>query len=312
MPVSLKLGTRGSRLARWQADRVAGALRDAGGHDVEITEITTQGDRNLSTSLAEISDKALFTKELDVALIDGRIDLAVHSLKDLPTALPEALAIAAVGERAAPWDVFVAHPSFEGAMDDLPEGASVATSSLRRRAQLLAWRPDLSVPPVRGNVPTRIGKLDESDWHGLLLAEAGLARLGLGGRIRERVPLPVMLPATSQGAIGVVVRDDDRTTREALEASFHHEESERAVLSERAYLRRLEGGCQVPIGAHCRYEEDVLHLEGCVASLDGSRLLREEARGPAGEPEALGVRLAERLLDEGAAAILREVREAEQ
>lgn len=308
---TLRLGTRKSRLARWQANFVGQRLEQAG-MQVEIVGMTTQGDRNLDTPLAEVGDKALFTKELDVALLEGRIDLAVHSLKDLPTELPEQVTIAAVSERAAPWDAFIAHPSFAGGLDDLPDGAQVATSSLRRRAQLLAWRSDLDIVPVRGNVPTRLEKLDASDWHGLVLAEAGLARLGRTERIRERIDPAVMLPAVSQGALGVVCRAQDEETAARLQDSVHHAASATATRCERAFLRRLEGGCQVPIGAHARLEDNMLVLDGCVATLDGRRLVRDRTTGDPGAPETVGIRLAESLLADGGREILAEVRRQQE
>ncbi len=310
----MKLGTRGSRLALWQADHVAARLR-AAGHPVEVVTFTTKGDRILDVPLAEIGDKGLFTQELDRALLAGRIGLAVHSLKDLPTALPDGLALAAVPGRAEPWDAFVAHPQFPGRLSDLPAGAVIGTSSLRRQAQLLAWRPDLRVVPVRGNVPTRIRKLDESGppegdgWHGLILAAAGLIRLGLEGRITERIDPGIMLPAVGQGALGVVTAAADTATAEAVRAALADEAATRATAAERALLRRLEGGCQVPVAAHATVEGNRLRLEGAVAALDGSALVRDRMEGGTDEAEVLGVRLAERLLDRGAGAILSAIRE---
>lgn len=310
MASSLTLGTRGSKLALWQAHHVQHALQ-AAGHAVAIQEISTKGDRILDTPLAEIGDKGLFTKELDVALLNGEIQLAVHSLKDLPTQLPPGIALAAVGQRAHPGDALVAHPSFEGALEDLPEGAVLATSSLRRRAQLLAWRSDLTIVPVRGNVPTRIAKLDASDWHGLVLAVAGLERLELTDRIRTIIPYDIVLPAVSQGALGIVCAENDADTRALLRQTLHDEATAAAVLAERALLRRLEGGCQVPIGARGRRKDGALHLDACVAALDGSRLLHAADHAPPDRAEALGTALAERLLDQGADAILQGIRAAD-
>ena len=311
MPNSIfTLGTRGSRLARWQAHLVQQQLEEAGA-TVNLVEISTRGDRVQETPLSQMDDEALFTRELDRALLDGRIDLAVHSLKDIPTEIPKEIVIAATGERAEPWDVFIAHPSFGGDLEDLPEGAQVATSSLRRKAQLKAWRADIQVPPVRGNVPTRLDTLNDSAWHGMVQAAAGLVRLGMEDRIRERINPGIMLPAVSQGALGIACRRDDEVTRAALQANVHHEPTGVAARCERAYLRRLEGGCQVPIGAHARLDgQGVLVMEGCIASLDGSRLVRDQARGEADAPEKLGTRLAEELLKQGGRAILAEVRSA--
>ena len=216
-----------------------------------------------------------------------------------------------MGEREEPWDAFVAHPSFEGGLADVPEGATLATSSLRRGAQLKAWRPDLQVVSVRGNVDTRLAKLDASDWHGLILATAGLVRLGQEARVRERIAPEVMLPAVSQGALGIACAARDGATGRLLREALHHPSTSAAVRAERAFLRRLEGGCQVPIGAWGRLDgEGRLLLDGCVASLDGTLLVRERRTGSAADPEGLGTALAETLLDQGAAEILAAVRRA--
>ena len=303
----MKLGTRASKLALWQAHHVADRLGRAG-HAVEIVTFSTKGDRILDTPLSEIGDKGLFTQELDGALLDGTIALAVHSLKDLPTTLPTGLRLAAVPERAEPWDAFVSHPDFDGELADLPEGAVLATSSLRRQAQLKAWRPDLRIVSVRGNVPTRIAKLDASDWHGAILAAAGLIRLDLDARIRERIDPAIMLPAVSQGALGIVCAESDTATADVLRTVLADPDTTAAVTAERALLRRLEGGCQVPVAAWARIDDGVLHLDGAVASLDGARHVRASLNGPPGEAEILGVALAETLLDRGAGDILRAIR----
>ncbi|MEM1044266.1 MAG: hydroxymethylbilane synthase [Bacteroidota bacterium] len=310
----MKIGTRGSALALWQARHVADRLR-AAGHAAEIVTFTTKGDRILDVPLAEIGDKGLFTAELDRALLAGAIHLAVHSLKDLPTTLPEGLVLAATTERASPWDAFVAHPDVRGSLDGLPEGATLATSSLRRQAQLLAWRPDLRVVPVRGNVPTRLAKLDASGppksggWHGVILAAAGLERLGLEDRIRERIDPAVMLPAVGQGALGIVCAEGDTETARTLASALDHPDTAAAATAERAFLRRLEGGCQVPVAAWARLEAGTLMLDGAVASLDGAAHLRDAASGTSAEAGALGTALAERMLDAGAGAILGAIRE---
>jgi hydroxymethylbilane synthase len=303
----LRIGTRASKLALWQAYFVRDALESAG-FSTEVIEITTTGDNVLDIPLYQIGVKALFTKELDVALLDGRIDLAVHSLKDLPTILPEGVALAAVCEREDPSDAFVAHPDFTGILADLPPGATLATSSLRRGAQLLAWRSDLHVVPVRGNVLTRLEKLDSSEWHGMILASAGLIRLDLAERIRERVPESIMLPAVSQGALGIVCREGDRDTAHALRQHLHHEDTASATTAERAFLRRLEGGCSVPVGSHAIVEDGILRMDGCVAALDGSRLLRDEISGNAVDAARIGTDLAERLIADGAGDILSTIR----
>lgn len=303
----LRIGTRASQLALWQAHHVQAILNRAG-ISTEVVEITTTGDKILDVPLSDIGDKALFTKELDVALLDGRIDLAVHSLKDLPTTLPDGIALAAISDREDPSDAFVAHPSFAGKMAEVPPGGIIATSSLRRTAQLRAWRPDIEVVPVRGNVNTRLRKLDESTWHGIILAYAGLARLGMHDRIRERIDFGIMLPAVSQGVLGVVCREGRVDVHELLRTHVDHPETAHCVAAERAFLRTLEGGCSVPVGAHARIQGDGIALEGVVASLDGTRHLRKSADGPATDPETLGISLANRMLANGADSILAEIR----
>ena len=307
---TLTLGTRGSALAVTQAGLIKLKLEKVG-QSVDLREISTTGDRILDVPLSEIGDKALFTKELDLALLDGSIQLAVHSLKDLPTQLPAGLRIAAVPERENPRDAFVAHPTFEGQLEDLPRGARLATSSLRRRAQVLAWRSDLDVVPVRGNVDTRLAKLDASDWHGLLLARAGLARLGLTERIRQTIEIDLMLPAVGQGALAVVCAEEDKTTIALLRETIHDRDTWLSVLAERAFLRRLEGGCSVPVGAFGRVEAGELRLNGCVASLDGAPLLRGSKNGSLEEGERMATELADELIAQGADDILAEIREAE-
>ena len=312
---TLRLGTRGSALALWQADHVADRLRGAG-HDAERVVFTTKGDRILDVPLAKIGDKGLFTQELDTALLDGRIDLAVHSLKDLPTTLPTGLALAAVTERADPRDAFCPHPDYAGGFDDLPEGATLATSSLRRRAQLLARRPDLRIADVRGNVPTRLRKLDRSGdlvsggWHGIILAAAGLDRLGLGHRIGERLGGEQMISAVGQGALGIVARADRADVMALLDGVLTDPDTRAATAAERAFMRALEGGCQVPIAAHATVQAGRLHLSCGVASLNGQILLQTTAEGAAEEAEAVGRRAAAALLDRGAADVLAAVRAA--
>lgn len=304
---TLVLGTRGSALALWQAHHVSSILHTRG-ISVQIVEVRTTGDRITDVPLAKIGDKGLFTRELDVALQDGEIDLAVHSLKDLPTQMPDGIALAAVTRREEPRDAFVAHPSFSGSLDDLPEGAVLATSSLRRQAQLLAWRSDLVVTSVRGNVDTRLKKLDESTWHGMILAAAGLKRLNLDFRIRQLIPASIMLPAVGQGALGVVCSHDNTELRFMLRDALEDRETRIAVTCERAFLRRLEGGCQVPIGAHAVVDSGRLMLEGTVTSLDGRKQVRDRIEGTPEDPDSLGNELAETLLQKGAAGILSDIR----
>ena len=305
----LRVGTRGSALALWQTDRVRALLADAG-HPTERVEIRTTGDMVPDVPLARIGSTALFTRQLDEAMLAGRIDLAVHSLKDLPTVLPAGLALAAVSVREDPSDALVGRTTIRWA--DLPRGATVATSSLRRRAQLLHARPDLRVVDLRGNVDPRLRKLEASDdWSAILLAVAGLVRLGLGARIGERLPPEVMLPAPGQGALAVTARVDDSLAIHAAAEAVHHAVTALAVAAELAFLRQMEGGCQVPVAARAVLEGGTLRLHGRVIALDGSRMAEgrdgEAIHDPAGA-EQLGVRLAKRLMGEGATEILSEVR----
>jgi hydroxymethylbilane synthase len=308
-PAALRVGTRGSTLALWQTERVRRLLAE-GGHATERIEIRTTGDMVQDVPLARIGSAALFTRQIDEALLAGRIDLAVHSLKDLPTVLPDGLALAAVSEREDPSDALVGRGPVR--WSDLPRGGTVATSSLRRKAQLLHARPDLQVTDLRGNVDTRLRKLDASDWSAILLAAAGLVRLDLGHRIGERLPAEVMLPAPGQGALAVTARQDDRRAIEAARSAVHHRTSALAVSAERAFLRRMEGGCQVPVAARAALEGgETLRLQGRVIALDGSRMAEGREAGAVrvlADAERLGVMLAERLLREGAAEILAEIR----
>jgi hydroxymethylbilane synthase len=311
----LRIGTRASALALWQTERVRALLTEHG-YQTERIEIRTTGDVVTDVPLSRIGSRALFTKQLDDALLEGRIDLAVHSLKDLPTVLPAGIAIGAVGLREDPRDALVARPGLR--WDTLPQGGIVATSSLRRRAQLLRARPDLHVVDVRGNVDTRLAKLDRNvDWAAIILASAGLVRLGFDGRISERLPFDLMLPAPGQGALAATVRADDAVARHAMRQALHDPDTELAVSAERGFLRRLEGGCQVPVAAHAELTAEggrrTLRLLGRVVSLGGEAATEGERSAPAGSPpeaEALGTALAERLLQDGAAAILQAVRAA--
>lgn len=311
----LRLGTRASALALWQTERVRARLAEQGVMTERI-EIRTTGDAVQDVPLSRIGGRALFTKQLDDALLEGRIDLAVHSLKDLPTGLPPGIALGAVGLRDDPRDALVAREGLSWA--SLPPGAVVATSSLRRRAQLLRARPDLRVADVRGNVDTRLAKLDRSEvWAAVVLAAAGLIRLGLAARISERLPLDVMLPAPGQGALAATVRTTDAAAREAARRAFHDPDVELAVAAERGFLRRLEGGCQVPVAALAEVVQEmggaVVRLRGRVVALGGEASAEGVRAAFVATPaaaEALGATLAEQLLGEGADAILRSVREA--
>jgi hydroxymethylbilane synthase len=298
----LRIGTRGSPLALWQAHHVAGLLRPlAGGRPVELVEIETSGDRVRDLALSQIGGDGLFTKEIQRAVLDGTADVAVHSLKDLPTAAVAGLTLAAVPARGPTGDVFVSRR--HGHFDALPPGAVVATSSLRRRAQALHRRPDLQLVNIRGNVETRLRKLDEQGLDAIILAQAGLERLGLGEHITEILDPSWMLPAVGQGALGLECRTDDPTTL-ALLAPLNDDPTRQAVLAERALLRTLGGGCLVPIGTSTRVEDGRLDLRAAVLSADGLRRVAGELAGPAGEAEDIGRRLAERLLQEGARELL--------
>jgi hydroxymethylbilane synthase len=294
----IRIGTRGSKLALWQANHVADRLRPlAAPRPVELVIIATAGDQVRDVPLAQIGGEGVFTKEIQRALLDGAVDVAVHSLKDLPTIPVEGLVLAAVPERGPTGDVFVSekHRRF----DDLPRGAVLATSSLRRRAQALHRRPDLRLTDIRGNVETRLRKLHDQGLDATILAEAGLLRLGLGDAITEILDPEWMLPAVGQGALGLECRAGDRDVL-ALVGQLNYGPTRLAVLAERAMLRALGGGCQVPMGAVCRVEGDALTLRGAVVRPDGTRRVEAEQSGPADDAEGIGRRVAEELLGRGA------------
>jgi hydroxymethylbilane synthase len=298
----IRIGSRGSRLALIQARAVVDALHRARPDvSTEIEIIHTAGDREIDLPLDRIGGIGVFIKEIEQALVEGKIDLAVHSMKDVPTSLPEGLVLAATTERADPRDVLVAKAA--SSLETLPPGATVATGSLRRRSQLLASRPDLRVEDLRGNVGTRLEKLDRSSWDAIVLAAAGLLRLNLASRIAAYLPLESMLPAVGQGALALEIRDDDEKTREQVLA-LNHEPTARAVRCERAFLERLGGGCQVPIAAHASAVSGALLLRGYVGSVDGSRHLKGELSSDLESAERLGVELAESMLERGAAETL--------
>jgi hydroxymethylbilane synthase len=300
----IRLGSRGSQLALWQAEFVRSEVERDSGRKVEITKIKTTGDMILDVPLAKVGGKGLFVKEIEEALLSRRIDLAVHSMKDVPTELPEGLEIACITKREDPRDAFlsVAHARFE----ELPPGARVGTSSLRRQTQLLGARSDLAILQLRGNLDTRVRKMEEGQYDAVILAAAGLRRLGWEGKIRQYLPLELSIPAIGQGALGIEIRSADARTRDAV-AFLSDRETSLAVRAERGFLKRLEGGCQVPIAAHARLERDVLTLAGMVGRPDGSSILRGSARGPADDPDRIGVSLAEDLLSRGGREILAEL-----
>jgi len=302
----LRIATRKSQLALWQAEHVAGLLRRAhAGLEVELVPMVTQGDRIQDRSLAAIGGKGLFIRELEVALEEHRADIAVHSMKDLPGDLPAGLTIAAVLERADARDALLTASA--GRLDDLPRGARVGTSSLRRQAQLLAARPDLKIEGLRGNVDTRLRRLDGGGMDAIVLACAGLIRLGLEARITARLDPKQFLPAVAQGVIGIECRGGDSRTL-GLVTPFNHQDTRIAMDAERAFAHRLGGSCQSPIAAHARLEGRSLLLDGLVAEPDGSRLVRDTASGSVDDPAALGRLLAERILDAGAGPLLERLR----
>ncbi len=305
----LVLGSRGSQLALWQSEHISARLKQVHpGLVVTIRIVKTLGDKILDSPLSQVGDKGLFTKELENALLDRSIDLAVHSLKDLPTVLPEGCVIGAITEREDPSDVFLSHPGSDvTSLSAVPPGGVIATGSLRRTSQLLAMRPDLTVADIRGNLNTRMKKLAESEWSGMLLARAGVKRLGWEEHITEILPFSFMLPAVGQGALAIEMREDDDELR-SLVQSLHHTPTAAAVLTERAFLRRLEGGCQVPIGTHAVVRDETISLTAFVGSLDGKRTVRSSSSGPSTRPDVLGRSLAEEMLQQGAREILDEIR----
>lgn len=304
----LVVGTRSSQLALWQADFVIGELAKKYPElVVEKRLMTTKGDKILNAPLAKIGGKGLFTKELETAMLEGEIDIAVHSLKDMPVVVPEGLVITAITQRADPEDAFVS-PKYES-FQQLPAGAKVGTSSLRRKAQLLHARPDLQIEDLRGNVNTRLRKMEEENFDGIILACAGLKRLGFGDKIRQVLPRTMCLPAVGQGALAIECRQADKETRELLE--FLNDRCTRLCTeAERGFLATVEGGCQVPVGVHAVSAEAGIRVEAVIASLDGSTLLRDALEAEvkdAQEARAVGVNLAEKLLARGGREILRSI-----
>jgi hydroxymethylbilane synthase len=297
----LRIGSRGSQLALWQANHVAALLRQQG-HSVEIEVIKTTGDKITDVALAKVGTKGMFTKEIEEALADQRVDLAVHSLKDVPTELAPEFTLAAIMKREDPRDAFISVKC--SALDDLPHGAKVGTSSLRRQCQLKAMRPDLEIFPLRGNVDTRLRKLESGEYDAIILAAAGVHRLGLDQHMRSRIEPDVMCPAVGQGALAIETRSDDRSTRSLL-GFLDDAETRRAIECERALLGALGGGCQVPIGAYAEKREGQLHLRAMVGRPDGSEILREHASGD--DAEKLGRETAQSLLQRGAEKILKDV-----
>jgi len=304
----LVIGTRGSKLALWQSEYIKAKVEALTGLSVNLKIIKTTGDKILDVPLAKVGGKGLFTKELEVELMAGTVDLCVHSMKDVPTELPDGLVIAAMPERVDPRDVLVSGAGYD--LTSLPEGGRIGTSSLRRVAQVRALRPDVEIVDVRGNLDTRMRKAEDGEVDAVVLAAAGITRMGWAERITSYIPTTQMVSAVGQGAIGIEIREDDEFMLHVMERIGHPETME-CVTAERVVMRRLEGGCQVPIGAYARYEDDTLTMDAVVGSVDGTHIVREQLCGDAGQPEALGEAMVERLLALGAADILASIRTAE-
>lgn len=302
MRKKLVIGTRGSKLALWQANHIADCLRKQYSDlDVVLKHITTTGDKILDVPLAKIGGKGLFTKELEAEMLEGTIDLAVHSLKDMPTELPEGLTLAAITKRVDPGDALIS-PVYK-TLDNLPQGAKVGTSSLRRKAQLLSARPDLQICELRGNVDTRLKKLDTGDLDAIVLAAAGLKRLGWQAHITEILAKEICLPAVGQGALAIEARQHDAEVLEQLE--FLNDRATRyAVTAERAFLKTVEGGCQVPVGVFGRLDETKLTVEAIIATIDGQTVIKDSITGDKEAAALLGKQLANRMLDAGGRKIM--------
>ncbi|WP_286234110.1 hydroxymethylbilane synthase [Thalassotalea sediminis] len=303
----IRIATRKSALALWQAEYVKAQLEHF--HDnlaVELVPMTTKGDIILDTPLAKVGGKGLFIKELEVAMLEGNADIAVHSMKDVPVEFPEGLGLEVICPREDPRDAFVSNHF--NSIDELPQGAIVGTSSLRRESQLRARRPDLVIRSLRGNVNTRLAKLDAGEFDAIVLASAGLIRLQMLDRIRQYIPPEVMLPANGQGAVGIECRTNDETIK-ALLAPLECHETRIRVLAERAMNSKLEGGCQVPIGSYATLDGKHIYLRGLVGAVDGSEIISDEVQGDAENAEQLGNALAEKLLAQGADKILKQVYE---
>ena len=306
MKKTITIGTRKSLLALWQSNYIKSCLETQYPDcKVRLQKIVTKGDKILDVPLSKIGGKGLFTKEIESALLDGEVDLAVHSLKDMPTKLPEGLCLTAITERAVVGDAFVSNKY--NTFAEMPAGAVLGTSSLRRKAQLLAKRPDLDIRDLRGNVDTRLHKLDEGQYDAIILAAAGLTRLGYADRIKETLPCDFCIPAVGQGALAIECRTDNKEVRAMLEF-LNHPATKSCTDAERAFLGLVEGGCQVPIGVHADVTEpDKMHITAIIASLDGSTLLRDEIDGNVKEAVTLGQNLGRRMLENGGKAILDEI-----
>lgn len=302
MGKTLKIGTRGSKLALWQANWVKSALNTRHPSlSVDLVIIKTKGDKILDVPLAKVGGKGLFVKEIEEALLNGRIDLAVHSMKDMPSEIPKGLCIGAIPERENPQDVLISKKGL--LLSQLEPGARIGTSSLRRAAQLLRARPDLRVFPLRGNLDTRLKKLETENLDAIVLAAAGVKRLGLENRITEFLDENIMLPAVGQGALCIEIRQNDPEVAPMV-AKLEHRQTRTIIMGERAFLNRLEGGCQVPIAAHGKIDNALFTICGLVATVDGKTLIKETFSGPEGSSETIGVELADHLVSLGAKTIM--------
>lgn len=300
------IATRGSKLALWQAEWIKSQLKEIEPElEIELNKIKTTGDKILDVPLAQVGGKGLFVKEIEEALLRGEADLAVHSMKDVPTDLPEGLHLCSITKREDPRDAFIAGKGIKS-FSAMPQGATVGTSSLRRICQLLNKRPDLKITQLRGNVDTRLRKLAEGEFDAIILATAGVKRLGFSDRITERLPVDLSLPAIGQGAVGIECRVDDPFINTLLK-KLNHEETSVCVRAERAFLKKLEGGCQVPVAAYAQLQEGKIVIAGLVGSVDGKTLIKDNIHGKPEEAESLGTTLAEKLLSKGAKEILDEV-----
>ena len=302
MKSTLRIATRKSPLAMWQAEHVRSRLMEAHeGLNVELVTFTTKGDKILDTPLAKIGGKGLFVKELETAILEGDADIAAHSIKDVPMEFPEGLFLSTILEREEPCDAFVSNTI--SSVQTLPEGAIVGTCSLRRKCQLLSKRPDLVIKDLRGNVNSRLEKLDNGDYDAIILACAGLVRLDMEKRIKQRISSSWILPAVGQGAVGLEARKDDTEILELISV-LHDEDTSDRITAERALNKRLQGGCQVPIASYAMLDGDTLHLQALVGEPDGSKIIASDISGHRSEGERLGTELAEELLSQGAKEIL--------
>jgi hydroxymethylbilane synthase len=302
--IRLVIATRGSQLALWQAHHVKAQIEaTTPGTSVELLEIKTSGDKILDVPLAKVGGKGLFVKEIEQALVEKRADLAVHSMKDVPAELAPGLVLAAISSREVPWDALCARSPIT--LDELPKGAVVGTSSMRRQCQLLARRPDLQIKMLRGNVPTRLRKLDEGEFDAVVLASAGLRRLGLADRITQELGPEVSLPAVAQGVLAIEIRDSDTMVRDIVRKAIHDETTSQKVAAERSFLARMGGSCQTPLAAHAvPLPDDQLRVYGLCGMPDGTRILKAEVTGPLADAASLGEQLANDLLAQGAGEIL--------